>query len=65
MTKTGNGKRVELKNPHLEELSDDKLYHFGMNKLDYDFEKKFGDVKVNLLLKKISNNNSLQKMEKY
>ena len=55
MTKTGNGKYVELKNPHLEELPDDKLYHFGMNKLDYDFEKKFGDVKVDLFSNKTRN----------
>ncbi|KAE9553513.1 hypothetical protein FO519_003262 [Halicephalobus sp. NKZ332] len=45
MTKTKNGKNVELKNPHLEKLPDDKLYHFGMNRLNFDFEKIFGDVK--------------------
>uniref|UniRef100_A0AC34Q2Q6 Nucleoside phosphorylase domain-containing protein n=1 Tax=Panagrolaimus sp. JU765 TaxID=591449 RepID=A0AC34Q2Q6_9BILA len=47
MTKDVNGvcNIVQINNPMLLKMADDKLYHFGMNKNGFDFQKNFGDVK--------------------
>ena len=38
-------KRVKHKNPHLEEMKDDVLYHIGLN-TKQELKQMFGDVKV-------------------
>lgn len=46
--------RVELRNPNLENMSSDFLYHLDINVLNTkntsDIQKKFGDVRVRRVL---------------
>ena len=47
-------KRVKHKNPHLEEMKDDVLYHIGLN-TKQELKQMFGDVKVfNIIHEKIT-----------
>ena len=48
-------KRVKHKNPHLEEMKDDVLYHIGLN-TKQELKQMFGDVKVILSMKKLREN---------
>lgn len=41
---------IPLLNSILAKQYDDNLYHFGLARSVIDFEKQFGDVRVNLLL---------------
>ena len=49
-------KRVKHKNPHLEEMKDDVLYHIGLN-TKQELKQMFGDVKVIIIsMKKLREN---------
>ena len=48
-------KRVKHKNPHLEEMKDDVLYHIGLN-TKQELKQMFGDVKVIISMKKLREN---------
>ena len=50
-------KRVKHKNPHLEEMKDDVLYHIGLN-TKQELKQMFGDVKVMMSMKKLCENDT-------
>lgn len=37
-------------NPYLNAMTDDTLYHFGISRSQFDFKKKFNDVKVRVFV---------------
>ena len=39
-------RRVKLKNPNIEKLPEDVLYHFALGTKSHDLKQMFGDVQV-------------------
>jgi hypothetical protein len=40
---------VKTRNPHMDSLSEDVLYHLGLSTASHDLKEMFGDVKVSRL----------------